>query len=96
MVDTRGAQLDRELHAAGHRKLTGVHPGAEVLGHTRREDAPGLVDAERAALAEDVDPLRVRRTGRKHLARHQLDVAGRVFRKLRRDHVSAQEGRLGG
>ena len=58
------------------------------------EDRAGLVAVERAALAEDVDPARVRRAGVEHLALHELDVGVGVV--LGRDHVCAQEGSLVG
>ena len=67
-----------------------MQPAAQPPFGAGLEDSPRLVCVERAALAEDVDPLRVRGGGVEHRARHQVDVRRRVG--VGGHHVGAQEG----
>ncbi len=74
MVDGCRAELDREAHAAALAELVAVHAHAEARGRAGLEDAAGLLGRERAALAERVDPARVRCAGVEHLADDEVDV----------------------
>jgi hypothetical protein len=91
VVDRRGAELDRELHARAWAELVAVHAQAEAGRPSRLEHRARLLDVERAVLAEDVDPARVRRAGAQHVAGDERDVVVRPVRVLGRDDVRAEE-----
>ena len=61
MVHGGGAELDREPHARPRAELVAVHAQAEAGGAPGLEHRTRLLRVERSALAEDVDPARVRR-----------------------------------
>ena len=93
VVDGCRAELDREAHAVALAELVAVHAHAEARGRAGLEHAARLLGRERAALAERVDPARVRRARREHLADDEVDVgvgaaaavdAGRRTRPARR------------
>ena len=60
--------------ARARAELVAVHAQAEARGAAGLEHRARLVGVEGAALAEDVDPARVRRAGGEHLAADELDV----------------------
>ncbi len=74
MVDRGGAELDREPHARARAELVAVHAQAEPGGAARLEHRARLLGVERAVLAEDVDPARVRRARRSMSPQHERDV----------------------
>ena len=85
VVGGGGAELDRDLDARAVAELVGVHARRQALGDPGLEDRAGLLAVERAVLAEDVDPARVRRAGVEHLALDEVDVGvGRRTRAGRR------------
>ena len=87
-------------------ELVAVHPHAEAGGRAGLEHASGLLGRERAALAERVDPARVRGARGEHLADDEVDVRvggsvgvaveRRVLAELERHHVRAEERDLVG
>ena len=94
VIRRRRAELDREQDALTRAELAGVDPGDQPARLAGRQHRAGLVDAERAALAEHVDPARVRRAGVEHRAAHQVHVRSGVTLELGRDHVRAEVGHL--
>ena len=74
MVGRRGAELDAELHAGAGAELVGVDAQPEAGRAAGLEHRARLVGVERAALAEHVDPARVRRARGEHLAADERDV----------------------
>ena len=94
MVDGCRAELDREAHPAALAELVAVHAHAEARGRAGLEDAAGLLGRERPALAERVDPARVRRARGQHLADDEVDVLVGAVGVLGRHHVGAEEGDL--
>ena len=75
VIGRRRAELDRQQDALARAELAGVDPGDQPARPAGRQHRAGLVDAERAALAEHVHPPRVRRAGVEHRAAHQVHVA---------------------
>ena len=96
VVRRRRAELDREQDALARAELAGVDPGDQPARPAGRQHRPGLIDAERAALAEHVHPAGVRRAGVEHRAAHQVHVRSGVPLELGRDHVRAEVGHLPG
>ena len=96
MVDRGEAELAGQAYAGTGTELVGVQPTGEPLRVAGGQDGPGLVGVERTGLAEDVDPLRVRRSRLEHRTGDEVDVAGRVVGVLRRHDVGAEEGGLVG
>ena len=96
MVGRGGAELHRQPDARARAELAGVDPRQQAAGHGRGQHRARLVLAERAALAEHVDPAAVRRARVEHRAAHQVHVRRRVVRELGGHHVRAQVGDLGG
>ena len=70
--------------------------GSRPAAAAGRQNRAGLVGVEGAALAERVDPARVRRACLEHRPAHERDVGRRVVGQLGWHHVRAQEGRLRG
>ena len=94
MVDGEQAELRGQPDAGPGTELVGVQPSLQPGGPTRLEDGARLVAVEGAALAERVDPPRVRAGGLEHRAGDQVDVGGRVGAVG--DDVRAEEGGLVG
>ena len=94
MVGRGRADLDGDLHAGAVLQLVGVDARRETAGSTGAQDLARLVAVEGAAVAEHVDPARVRRAGLEHLPDHQRDVVVRAVGVLRRHDVRAEEGDL--
>ncbi len=95
MVGGGRAGLRRDLHAGARAELVGVDAGDEPAGPARGEHGGRLVRAERALLAEHVDPPGVRRARLQHRPADQVHVAGRVGGELGRHDVRAEVGDLG-
>ena len=91
MVDGGRSQLDRQPHARPRAELVAVHAQPEPGGAAGLEHRARLVLVERAVLAEDVDPARVRRAGGEHLAAHERDVVVGATLVLGGDDVGAEE-----
>ena len=91
VVGAGGAQLHGELHARSRSELVGVHAQAQARPRAGGQDPPGLVAVEGAALAEHVDPFRVRRGGVQHRPGDQVDVVVGPVGVLGRDDVRAEE-----
>ena len=96
MIDACRAELDGQSHTGPETELVAVHAGQEPAAASGLKDPPGLLFVERARIAEDVDPPRVRRARRRASDRDQLDVCGSVARVLGRHDVRTQERGLGG
>ena len=89
------AELGRQHSAAGRRQLVGVNAQLQAELARREQDAPALVDAEDALLAEDVAEHREARARRPRGSSRRSAAPGsaRGSRGARRDLVRAQEGR---
>ena len=94
MVGRRGAHLDGEANPRTARQLIGMHPKAETVGAPGFEDLASRVGTERAFLAENVAPLRLRRAGGEHRAGDEPDVLVHSSPVFRRHHMGAEVGHL--
>src|SRR5207342_2853694 len=86
VIDTRGAELDRELNPRSRAELIAVHPQAEACRRSAGKDCPSLVSVEsmlRMRLAEDVDPARIRGRCGQHRPGHQIHIRGPFCSVLR-------------
>ena len=70
--------------------------GCEAASHAGAQDLARLVGVEGAAVAEHVDPARVRRAGVEHRPGDERDVGVGVVGELGRHDVGAEEGGLVG
>ena len=95
VVDGCRAQRDGEPHAVAGAELVAVHARQQPARDARPRARARLSARERAALAEDVDPARVRRARVEHLAADEVDVVVAAVGELRRHDVRAEEGDLG-
>ena len=93
VVGRGGADLGRDLDAGTGAELVRMDARPQPRGHAGREHRPRLVGAERAVLAEHVDPAGVRRAGLEHRAGDEVDV-GRRRSAPPGHHVGAEERRL--
>ncbi len=93
VVGRRRAELDGDLHAGPVAELVGVDARLQALLDPGLQHGARLLAVERAPLAEDVDPARVRRARVEHLAAHEVDVVVGVVPG--RDDVGAEERGLG-
>ena len=96
VVRGRGALLDREPGARAGAELVRVDPQAEPRRLPGPQHRPRLVLVERAHLAEHVDPPRVRRARRQHLAADEVDVVVGPTLELGRHRVGPEEGHVVG
>ncbi len=96
MVDRRALEFDCELDTGARPELVAVQAPFESCAATCVQHRAALLGVERAALAEGVDPARMRRARVEHRAAHQRDVVVGAAVELRRHDVSAEECRLVG